>query len=68
MREKRGSVVLGAREKIKRRQENDGVVVLSLDGLLVGLLAPAVPLASPGVTIGTELLYFASQPEREALV
>lgn len=41
---------------------------LEWNGMMMGLLAPAVPAASEGVTVKTELASFSFQPAREALV
>lgn len=64
---KEGSVVLGAERKRERGLGSHGAIVLSLNGVLVGLLTSIVPVASKGVTVERELAYFFCQPRREGL-
>lgn len=57
-----------AREKRVRDSKKPGVVPLSLNGALVGLLALVVPSAGESLTLGTELAYTSCQSESQALV
>lgn len=46
-------VVLGAGGKDESGQRNDGIVVLGLSSLLVGLLVSVVQVGRQNVTVGT---------------
>lgn len=61
-------VELGAVRKSRRGGGSDWAVVLSLNGVLAGLLALVVSVGGEFLTVETELAYFSSQAGRKALV